>query len=158
MDNTCNKNSLSSVDVDHLLKAQESQLKDLIVDVYKQNDERVLNHSQSLNGEIYMLSVFSKECHELLAKQMEESKVFLQTQITNIRVLLDSEGKKFDEKYVTLHKKVDAIAEATTGLIEYISSFNKDHMVSLQDTKNGDTHVSKFEEFLPKLIFCFQHS
>lgn len=52
-------------------------------------------------------------------------------------MLLDYEVKKFDENFATLHKKVDVIAEATTRLIEDISSFNKDYMVGLQDKTNG---------------------
>lgn len=65
---TGSKNFLSNIKVGYLIKAQESRLKDLIDDVDKQNEERVHNHSRSLNGEISKLSDVSKERHELLAK------------------------------------------------------------------------------------------
>ncbi|CAH1450356.1 unnamed protein product [Lactuca virosa] len=96
-----------------------------------------------------MLCDVSKEHHELISKQLEETKVFLQTQITDIRMLLNSKVKKFDENSTTLHKKVDVEAEASTRLIKDISSLNKSHMVGLQDKKKGDDQVyTSVEEFL----------
>ncbi|CAH1446505.1 unnamed protein product [Lactuca virosa] len=74
---TGSKHYVSGVEVDYLLTTQESRLSTLIDDVDKRNDEMVLNHSRSINGEISKLSDVSKELHELLAKQLEETKVFL---------------------------------------------------------------------------------
>lgn len=53
-----NKNSLSRIEVDYLLKAQQSRLKNLIDDVDKRNDERVLNHSRSLMEKSLSLLMF----------------------------------------------------------------------------------------------------
>ncbi|CAH1435811.1 unnamed protein product [Lactuca virosa] len=149
---TSSKHYVSGVEVEYLLKAQESRLRTLIDDVHKRNDERVLNHSQTLNGEIFKLRDVLKERHEILAKQLEETKVFLQTQIKYIRTLLESEVKKFDESSTMIYKKLDVVAESTTRLIEDITSFNKDYMTGLQDKKKGDAKVfAKVEEFLTKI-------
>ncbi|CAI9299820.1 unnamed protein product [Lactuca saligna] len=103
--------------------------------------DRVLTHSKTLNGEISKLHDVSKEIHEILAKQLEEPKVLLQPQITDIQTLLEFEVKKFDESSTTLHKKLDVVAKTNTLLIEDITSFNKDYTITLQDKMEGDTQV-----------------
>ncbi|CAH1450423.1 unnamed protein product [Lactuca virosa] len=83
------KHSVSGVEVDSLLKAQETRLQTLRDGVDKRNGEKIHNHSQTLIGEVSQLRDVSKERHELFAKQLEETKVCLQTQISNIRKLLE---------------------------------------------------------------------
>lgn len=79
-------------------------------------------------------------------------KVFLQTQIKYIKTLLESEVKKFDASSTMFYKKLDVVVEATTRLVEDITSFNKDYMSGLQDTKKGDDKVfAKVEEFLTEI-------
>ncbi|CAI9271797.1 unnamed protein product [Lactuca saligna] len=97
-----------------------------------------------------MLRDVSKEHHELLTKQFDKTKAFLQTQIIDIRTLLELEVNKFAESSTTLHKKL--VAEATTQLIEDITSFNKDYTFVLEDKTKGDAQVfAKFEEFLTEI-------
>ncbi|CAH1424012.1 unnamed protein product [Lactuca virosa] len=123
-----------------------------IDDVDKRNDERILNHFRNLTGEVSKLHDVSKECHELFAKQLEETKVYLQTQIADIRTMLKSEVKNFAESSSTLHKMMDVVAEALVRSIEDITSFNKDYTIGLQDKMKGDALVfSRVEEFLTEI-------
>lgn len=57
--------------------------------------------------------------------------VFLETRLKDIRMMLDTEVKKFDENSYLLHKKLDVAADSTTRLIEYITAFNKDYLNDL---------------------------
>ncbi|CAH1445423.1 unnamed protein product [Lactuca virosa] len=120
------------------------------------NSETVCPDSEttnfSLNGEVSKLRDVSKDLHDILAKELQETKVFLQTQIKYIRTLLEYEVKKFAESSTTLHKKLDVVAEATTRLIKDITSFQKDYMVVLQEkTKEDAQDFSKVEEFLTEI-------
>lgn len=46
--------------------------------------------------------------------------------------MIDTEVKKFDENSSLLHKKIDVVADATTRLIEDITTFNKDYSNDLR--------------------------
>lgn len=134
---TGNKRYGYDVDVDFLLITQESRFQSFVDGVEHWYDDRLHNHSSTLFGEIYQLPNVLKEHYELFTKQITET----QTHLVDIRKLLESEVKFFGESTSMLHKKIDVFAKTSTRLIEYISSFNKDYIVGLQDKAKHDAQV-----------------
>lgn len=58
------------------------------------------------------------------------------------------EFKKLDENYNMLHKKVYVIANATTRLIEDITTFNKDYTKDLKvKTDKDEKLLENIEDF-----------
>ncbi|CAH1432086.1 unnamed protein product [Lactuca virosa] len=62
---TGNKHSISGVEVEYLLKTQESRLKTLIENVDKRSDDQVVTQSCTFNHDISKLRDVEKEHHEL---------------------------------------------------------------------------------------------
>ncbi|CAI9303657.1 unnamed protein product [Lactuca saligna] len=81
----------------------------------------------NFDHEISKLHKVAREHHELFVKQVSEMKVALKLQVNELRTLMAKEVKKLDNNYNLMHKKVDLITNATTLLIEYTTSFNKEY-------------------------------
>lgn len=56
---------MSGIEVEYLLKAQESHLKTMIENVDKQNDERMVNYSRTIDYQISKLRNAAKERHAI---------------------------------------------------------------------------------------------
>lgn len=90
MADTGGKNSVSGVEVEYLLKSQESHMKTFIENIDKRYEERMTNQSKSFDHEIYKLHDVAKERHQLFEKHESETKASLELQVTELRTLLRS--------------------------------------------------------------------
>lgn len=124
---------MSGVEIDSLLKAQESQLQSIIDGVNKQNDERIPIHYRNLTDEVSKICDVSKERHELFAKQLMETKVVCRLKFLIFESCWNLKFNFFYESPSMLYNKIDVVAEASTLLIEDITSLKKDYTFGLQD-------------------------
>ncbi|CAI9266982.1 unnamed protein product [Lactuca saligna] len=78
---TFGKIVVSSVELESLLKAHESRMETLIVDIDKRNDEIMVTKSRTFNYEISKLCDVTEERHELFNKHVSETKASLKLKV-----------------------------------------------------------------------------
>lgn len=144
MGNTIGKNCVTRVEVDYLLKAQESRLRTLNGEVDKNHEERLVTHSSSFNHEITKLRDVAKARHEIIMENMTETKESLLLKVTKFQTSMSKEVKKLEDNYNFLHEKVDVVAGATTRLVELDKDYSKDLKARFE--KYGNV-FGKAEEF-----------
>lgn len=112
--------SISGVDVEYLLKAQESCTRTIIENVDKRNDDSLATYFRTFDFEISKLRDVTKERHELFEKIVSDSKSYVELKIKDLSDLFSKEVQMLDNLCVSLNKKVDVLANATTQLVEEI--------------------------------------
>lgn len=121
------KTSVSCVEVEYLLKVQETRTLTLIEDMDKLINECLANHFQPFDFKILKLLDVKKEHHELFEKMVFDSKSSVELKIKELTHLFTKEVKNLDNFCVSLETIVDVLANATTHLVEDITTFNKDY-------------------------------
>ncbi|CAI9264460.1 unnamed protein product [Lactuca saligna] len=105
--------------------------------------------------EISKLRDVTKECRELFEKIVFVSKSYLKLKIKDLSDLFSKEVQMLDNFCVSLNKKVDVLANATTQLVEDITTFNKDYPGDLKF--NFKQHAKVFEK-VDKYLSDFQEN
>ncbi|CAH1449341.1 unnamed protein product [Lactuca virosa] len=142
---TRGKNYVTGVEMDYLLKSQESRLRNLIEVVEPKQEERLVTHSKSFYYEIQKLRDVAQERHEFFMEKVNATKESLDLKVSKIKSLMSEEVKKLEENYKLLHGKVDVIIGAITHLVKFDNEYTKEFQAN---SKPDEKVFEKVEEFL----------
>lgn len=118
---------MSGVEVEYMLKYQESRLKSCMENLDKKHEERMAAQSRNFEYVITKLHDVSKEHLSIFEQNVSELKAYLELLITELEILLVEKVKKLKANYTSLDKKVEIVANATTRIMEDIVVFDIDY-------------------------------
>lgn len=139
------RHNVTGIEVDVILKAQESRLKSIMDHMDKNNELWVIFQFEMFNSEVKDLRTVSKERHLLFVQAIKKVQEDVNLKIEELRQEMMKEIAKADQNYYNLHTKVDIITDAVTKLVEYHTSLNSKEFVHLQSV------LAEVKEMISKL-------
>ncbi|CAI9285895.1 unnamed protein product [Lactuca saligna] len=88
---------MSGVEVEYLLKSQESHLRSMVENIEKQQVERLKIHDDKFEYEVKKLCDVAKERHEILVEQVKAIKESLDLKMTNLKAEIAKEVEKLEK-------------------------------------------------------------
>ena len=142
------KHSISDIEVDVMLKAQELRLLNKIDQSDKTNDLRVKAQSETFNGALEELQTVSKKRHVLFVQDVKTVQEDVNRKLEELKVDMEKEINELSTNYCSLLSKVDIVAAVVTKVVECYQSL----IPKIDDKATGDiTCFGKLDAMLSEL-------
>lgn len=116
------RHSISGIEVDVMLKAQELRLRKELELMDRNNENRVKAQSSSFNLELKELKFVEKEKHILYIQYVKKVREDVNLKLEELRVDMEKEVAAISHDYSTLHIKVDIIADVVMNVVKWYQS------------------------------------
>ncbi|CAI9299544.1 unnamed protein product [Lactuca saligna] len=109
-----NKHSVSSLEVDIILKCQKHRLHEAISDVDRNTEKRVKAQSLNFTYDLIELKVVAKGRHFLFIQDVKKVREDVNFKLQELREDMGKEIDVLQQDYSSLHQKVDIITDIVT--------------------------------------------